>query len=103
MEVPVPIPSQEELLEAHRELFGHASAIPVQNRLRYLVEDNPDPSRYDSIDFIDADEIAFKLGVEEEKIYEVLEELNIPADMMIQDAYGVPMLMPGLDVVLKEE
>lgn len=96
-------PSQEALLEANKELFCRTSAIPVQNRLRYLIESNPDPSRHDPTDFLDVDELAFKLGVDEDKMYEVIEDMNVPAEMMGKDEYGVTTLMPGLDVVLKEE
>lgn len=103
MEVPDQTPSQEALLEANEELFCHTSAIPVQNRLRYLVENDPDPSKHDVLDYHEADELATSLGLSEDEMHALIEDFNAPDDIVRKDEFGNKVLMPGMDVVIKEE
>lgn len=99
----MPTPSQEELLKANEELFCHTSAIPVQNRLRYLVENDPDPKKYHQIDYTDADELAFLLGKTEEEIFKLIDDLNVPEGILQKDKFNCSVLMPGMREVIEEE
>lgn len=103
MEIPYTPPNQEQLLEANEELFCRPSAIPVRTRLRYLVENDRDPAKYHIDDFLELDEFAASIGQTEDEIFIILRELNVPQDMMPRDSFGNFMLMPGMDIVIKEE
>ncbi len=103
MEISYPPPNQEQLLEANEELFCDPSAIPVRTRLRYLVEDDPDPAKHHIDDFLELDELASSLDLTEDEFSQVLDDLNIPEEFMPKDNFGNFVLMPGMNIVVKEE
>ncbi len=88
----------EDLLTANIELFCHASAIPFQNRLRYLVGDKPP-----SYTWVPLDEIASKLGTNEETLEDIIFEMHVPEELCNKDADEVIHLSADVDVVLSDE
>lgn len=91
-------PTQEQLLEAHVEFFGHASAIPVRNRLRYLIgDDRP------SYGHTEVDELVGKLGIDIDELQTIVNEMNVPYEMIAFDEESNASFAPGLDAVITEE
>lgn len=96
-------PSQEELLEANVELFARSSAIPLQNRLRYLIGDE-EQEAYDPYRYTDLDELAGKLGATPEELASILVDLRIPDDAIRHDEKSdQSSISSKLEIVVAEE
>lgn len=96
-------PSQEELLEANVELFAPPSAIPLQNRLRYLIGDE-EQEAYDPYRYTDLDELAGKLGATPEELASILVDLRIPDDAIRHDKKSDQFSIASkLEIVVAEE
>lgn len=94
-------PTQEQLLGANIELFAHASAIPLRNRLRYLVGD--EAMLKNSHRYVELDELAVKLGTYPEDLVMILLDLGVTFEMMRMDEFDNLAIAPGLDAVVTDE
>ena len=95
-------PTQQQLLDANIELFAHASAIPLQNRLRYLVGDE-ELEALGGYRYIELDELAAKIGALPEDLIAIMLDLNIPYEKVRADDEGNISLASGIDAVVADE
>lgn len=95
--------TQLEPSETDDDLFNHPSAIPVANRLRFLVDSNYDIEHFSLDEFLELDEVAAGLGTNEEELGNLVREMGVSDQFAPLDEFQNTVLAPGMDVVLAEE
>lgn len=95
--------TQLESSETDDDLFNHPSAIPVANRLRFLVDSNYDIEHFSLDEFLELDEVAAGLGTNEEELGNLVREMGVSDQFAPLDEFQNTVLAPGMDVVLAEE
>lgn len=97
----IPKPSQQQLLEANIELFAHPSAIPLQNRLRFLISD--DRREHTTYRFTDIEEIAARNNCYAEDLIAIILDLHVPTDQLRAEGLEHLLVASTLEAVLIEE